>query len=198
MKSKTFFLLILLTASVSAISQGWTKSQLAKANTAINIPYLTKTEKEAILYINLCRLFPKEFSELEVSQYQMNENYEDSVLMEFEQFKKSLQTDLLKRKACNALQFSRALYLDAKCYSTEISKVNRSGHDRRTCKKSNFAECISFGQRTGKDIAMQLLVDSEVKSLGHREICLDKSYTKIGLSSNIHFEYDFCAVAELQ
>ena len=198
MKSKTVFLFILLTASVPSFSQGWTKSQLDKANTAKNVSYLTKTEREAIMYLNLCRLFPKEFSELEVSQYKINEDYEDSVLIQFEEFKKSLQTDLLSRKACKALTFSRTLYLDAKCYAKEISKVNRSGHDRVNCKKTNYAECISFGQRTGKDIALQLLVDSGIKSLGHRKICLGKSYTKIGLSSNIHFEFEFCTVAEFQ
>ena len=198
MKAKTVFIFILLAVSASSFSQVWTKLQLEKANTAKNISYLTKPEKEAILYINLCRLFPKEFSELEVSQYQMNEDYEDSVLIEFEEFKRSLQNDLLNRKACKALIFSRTLYFDAKCYSTEISKVNRSGHDRVNCKKTNYAECISFGQKTGKDIALQLLVDSGIKSLGHRKICLDKSYSKIGLSSNKHFEFEVCAVVELQ
>jgi uncharacterized protein YkwD len=187
-----------LAFSVSSFSQGWTKSQLDKANTAKNISYLTKTEKEAIMYINLCRLFPKEFSNLEVSQYQIDEEYQDSVLVEFEEFKNSLLNDLLTRKACKPLKFNRTLYLDAKCYSTEISKVNRSGHDRVFCKKTNYAECISFRQKTGKDIALQLLIDAGIKSLGHREICLDKSYTKIGISSNKHFEFEFCAVAELQ
>lgn len=191
-------MLILLAVSVSSFSQSWTKSQLDKANTAKNIPYLTKAEKETIMYINLCRLFPKEFSELEVSPYQMDEDYEDSVLLEFKKFKTSLQNDLLNRMGCKSLKFDKTLYLDAKCYSTEISKANRDGHDRINCKETNYAECISFGKKTGKDIALQLLVDASVESLGHRKVCLDKSYTKIGVSSNKHFESEFCAVAEFE
>jgi hypothetical protein len=195
---KLFFCLVLLTISMCSFSQGWTRAQLDKANTAKNILYLTKTEKDAIMYLNLCRLFPKEFADLEVRQYQMGNEYEDSVLAEFDEFKKSLLNDLLTRKACRALEFNRILYLDAKCYSTEISTVNRNGHDRINCKESNYAECISFGKKTGRDIVLQLLVDAGIQSLGHREICLDGAYTEIGISGNRHFEFEFCAVAELR
>lgn len=197
MKIKTVLLLALLTAFISSFSQNWTKTQLEKANTAKDIPYLTKTEKEAIMYINLCRLFPKDFAKIEVGNYQMDSAYADSILIEFEDYKKSLQNDLQKRKACKPLKFDKTLYVDAKCYSNEISKNNREGHERKNCNNSNYAECISFGQKTGKEIALQLLVDSGIKSLGHRNICLDKTFSKIGLSANKHFEFKFCAVIEI-
>lgn len=198
MKIETVFLLILLTVSVSSFSQSWSQSQLDEANTAKDISYLTKNEKETIMYINLCRLFPKEFLELEVNQYQLDEDYGDSILKEFKAFKKSLQIDLLTRKPCPSLKFERALFIDAKCYSTEISKNDRNPHERIDCKKSNYAECVSFGEENGKDITLQLLVDAGVASLGHREICLYKSYSKVGVSCNSHFEFEFCAVLELQ
>ena len=47
-------------------AQNWTTAQIEKANTAKNIEYLTTTEKECILYINLCRLYPKDFLKYEV------------------------------------------------------------------------------------------------------------------------------------
>ena len=81
-------------------------------------------------------------------------------------------------------------------WHTEISKNDRNPHERNRLKKNNYAECISFGEETGKDIALQLLVDAGVASLGHREICLYKTFSKIGVSCNSHFEYEFCAVAE--
>lgn len=195
---KPVFLLILLTASVSSFSQSWSKSQFDEANTARDISYLTKSEKETIMYINLCRLFPKEFLELEVNPYQIDEDYGDSVVKEFKEFKRSLQSDLQTRTPCQSLKFERALFLDAKCYSREISKNDRNPHGRIDCKKNNYAECVSFGEETGKDIALQLLVDAGVASLGHREICLYKSFSKIGVSCNSHSEYKFCAVAEFQ
>jgi uncharacterized protein YkwD len=196
MKHKTLTLLILFIASISN-AQKWTKAQLDLANTAKNITYLTKVEKEAILYINLCRLFPKEFAQNEVIDYFLDPTLDDSTLSEFASYKKTLINDLVKRKPCKALTFDKVLYSDAKCYANEISVVDREGHDRVICKKSNYAECISFGQQTGKKIALQLLIDAGVESLGHRNICLDKAYKKIGLCSTSHFRWKCCAVVEI-
>lgn len=196
MKSLILTLSLLLISSIT-IAQKWTKTQLDLANTTKNITYLTKVEKEAILYINLCRLFPKEFAQNEVAEYFLDKTLDDSTLSEFASYKKTLMDDLIKRKSCKGLTFDKVLYLDAKCYSNEISVVDRDGHDRVNCKKSNYAECISFGQETGKQIALQLLIDAGVQSLGHRQICLDKSYKKIGIRSTSHFRWKFCAVVEI-
>lgn len=96
MKVKSIFLLtIFLAVSISVFPQSWSKSQLDEANTAKDISYLAKSEKETIMYINLCRLFPKEFLELEVNPYQIDKGNGDSVLQEFREFKRSLQRDLV-------------------------------------------------------------------------------------------------------
>ncbi len=50
-------------------AQNWTTAQIEKANTAKNIEYLTTIEKECVLYINLCRLYPKDFLKNEVRNY---------------------------------------------------------------------------------------------------------------------------------
>jgi uncharacterized protein YkwD len=83
------------------------------------------------------------------------------------------------------------------CYSKEISNTDREPHQRIDCPESNYAECICFGEQTGKGIAIQLLIDAGVESLGHRESCLDKTYKTIGVSATTHFIYQFCAVLEL-
>ena len=49
--------------------------QLAKANTAKDIELLTDMEKEVIMYINLCRLYPQEFLEYEVENYYGTSKY---------------------------------------------------------------------------------------------------------------------------
>ena len=49
---------------------------------------------------------------------------------------------------------------------------------------------------TGKDIAMQLLIDHGVKSLGHRKISLSNEYSKIGVSVNTHSQWGICAVID--
>lgn len=197
-KSLSILLLLVKLATMPVLGQGWTDSQLDQANSAKDVSYLTKEEKDAILYINLCRLFPKEFSERELEGYEMDRAFGAIVLAEFNKYKQSLQKDLQTRKAVGALAFDQTLYLDAKCYAAEISKAARSGHERVDCKESNYAECVSFGKQTGKDIALQLLIDSGVESLGHREICLDKAYKLVGISANQHFKYKHCAVLEFQ
>jgi hypothetical protein len=46
------------------ISQTWSEEQLSNANTVKDIDCLTDSEKEAIVYINLARLYPKDFANI--------------------------------------------------------------------------------------------------------------------------------------
>ena len=96
-----------------------------------------------------------------------------------------------------ALQFDKDLYNDAKCFAAEMGTAGRVSHERKTCKKYNYAECCSYGMETGRDIALQWLIDHDVQSLGHREICLDKAYTKIGVATHYHAKWGMCSVAEI-
>ena len=54
------FTLIFIQFSI-ANAQNWTSNQIEKANTAKDVAYLTTVEKECVMYINLCRLYPKDF-----------------------------------------------------------------------------------------------------------------------------------------
>jgi len=50
---------------------------------------------------------------------------------------------------------------------------------------------------TSKDIVLQLLIDHDVPSLGHRINCLNKDYSKIGVSVQNHLKWDTCAVIDM-
>ena len=64
------FVCFLLLLSTSIFSQNkWDAKILAKANTAARESYLTKQEKDVILYLNLVRLNPKLFSETYLKKY---------------------------------------------------------------------------------------------------------------------------------
>lgn len=192
-KQISVLLLFFFTLTFSA--QGWTESQLAKANTAKNSSYLTEAEREAILYINLARLYPKQFAELEVEKYYGPSKYGD--YLKESQWRTSLIIDLQNREPIHALEFDATLYQDAKCFSKEMGEAGTIGHERKKCKKNNYAECCSYGMDTGKDIALQWLIDHNVESLGHRKICMDVSYSKIGISVHVHKKWQTCAVAEI-
>lgn len=147
------------------------------------------------MYINLARLYPRDFIKIEVGNYFGSDKFVD-------EYKKSKErTSLIKElntaKPLNALVFDNELYADAKCFSKELGERSLESHQRNKCKKNNYAECLSYGMTTGKDIAMQWLIDKNVPSLGHRRICLDTTYTKIAVSVHSHKTWGSCAVAEL-
>jgi len=176
-------------------SQTWSTEQLNKANTAKDISYLTEAERDAIMYINLARLYPKEFAKYEVANYFGTEKYGD--YLKDSEFRKSLLETLNSMDPVNPLSFDQKCYESAKCFAKEKSVTGERGHTRNTCEKSGYAECISYGMESGKDIAMQWLIDHQVESLGHRNICLNSKYTTIGIGVESFPKWDYCAVANL-
>jgi len=182
-------------AQDQANQANWTSEQISKANTAKDISFLSDEERDAIMYINLARLYPKDFVKIEMTNYFGTDKYGD--FYRKSKFRASLISQLKRAVAMDALVFDQVLYEDAKCFSNEIGEKGQEGHHRKKCKKNNFAECLSYGMNNGKDIAMQWLIDDRVESLGHRKICLDKTYKKIAISVHAHKKWDTCAVAEL-
>ena len=183
--------------AVNLFAQTWTPAQLAKANTAKNITYLSKVEKEAIMYINLARLFPSDFirNELVVSAG-MNKGF-FKMKNDRGPYQTTLVATLRKMKPVKALLFDKKLFETAKCFAKEQGASGATGHSRKKCQYGGYdAECCSYGQYTGIDVALQLLIDRGVPSLGHREICLDPYYAKIGLSLHPHKQYGTCAVLD--
>lgn len=178
-----------------SFSQSWSQSQLDSANTAKDINEITSVEKEAIMYVNLARLYPQLFAKIEVEKYTGTARYVDYVKKSA--YRTSLITELKKRKPTTALQFDKSLYDYAKCFAKELGNDGKVTHERKICAKGTFAECCSYGMDTGKDIVMQWLIDDKVSSVGHRINCLNPLYAKIGIGVYIHTVWYNCAVADL-
>ncbi len=189
-------LILFITISSFAFAQNWTSEQIAMANTAKGIEYLTEAEIETVLYINLARLYPKLFIKNEVDNYFGTKRYGDYLINS--EYRQSLIVELEKMKPVEALVFSRALYENARCFAEESGNAGTVGHIRKDCTKENYAECCSYGMDTGIDIAMHLLIDHNVRSLGHRKISLNEYYSIIGLSVYYHKKWDVCAVVEFR
>lgn len=184
--------ILFLQNSLSAAA--WTPEQLAKANTAKDVTYLSKIEKEAIMYVNLVRLFPKEFVINELKNYGGPAKYGGYV--KNSPYKKTLTTKLNGMKPLKAFKFDKLLYDDAKCFAAEQGASGQEGHVRKICKAGIYAENCSYGMPTGKDVAMQWLIDHNVPSLGHRNTCLSSKYTKIGISEHSHKVWETCSIGE--
>ena len=194
MKTALFLILFILISPQYSFSQTWSEQELAKANTCILIDDLSNIEKEAILYINLARLFPLKFAKIEVHPYFGPEKY--GAYLEDSPYKESLLSELKTTKPMNALIYNEELRELAICFALEQGASGYMGHDRKKCGGFYNAECISYDMETGKDIAMQLLVDHEVPSLGHRQACLDSELTKVGIGFSTHKKVSFCAVLD--
>jgi uncharacterized protein YkwD len=191
---KTLFSLLLLWIGFTSLhAQTWSRAQIEKANTAKDIAYLSTVEKECIMYLNLCRLYPQDFLKFELTKYVGNEQYGD--YLKNSDYRKSLISTLASMQPINALTFDADLYKNAACFAKEQGIAGTSGHTRIKCPKITYAaECCSYGMSTAKDIVLQLLIDDRVTSLGHRKICLDAMYSKIGVSVGPHKVWGTCAV----
>jgi len=190
----TLLFTLLFCSYFIGISQTWTAQELDKANTAANVNILSNEEKEAIRYINLARLYPQKFAIIEVRDYLGPSKYGD--YLKTSTYKESLLVTLRYKIPVGLLYFDESMYLLATCFAKESGESGKIGHNRNSCSKGYLAECCSYGPENGKDIALQLLIDHDVPSLGHREICLDDSYNKVGLSIKPHTVYQYCCVLD--
>ncbi|MBM3418940.1 MAG: CAP domain-containing protein [Bacteroidetes bacterium] len=186
------FLFVVLTA----LPQSWTEAERKKANTCSEVDELEANEKEAIMYINLARLYPKKFAKIELTNYWGPEKY--NRYLEDSEYKESLMDQLLfDQEPVTALFWDEELQAFASCFAEEQGTNGHMGHQRKSCPDGNFAECCAYDMETGLDIAMQLLVDHEVPSLGHRENCLNPEYTRVGIKFGLHKKANFCTVIDL-
>ena len=192
MKTVFIFCLALL-LSFQLFAQAWTSEQLDEANTAKVYEYLDTEEKEMVLYINLCRLYPKQFAVNEVKPYR---GIRGIKYKGFAKYKTSLINKLNSMQPCDALEFDENMYDDAECYAKEISVNKRTLHQRKDCEKRKYAENLYFGNSDGKTIALEWLIDCGIANLGHRKNCLNKLYGGIGVKMDTHFEYGKCSVGE--
>lgn len=193
---RILILVIVFGINSSFVNSTWSPTQWEAANTAANANYLDKVEKETILYINLARLYPQNFLDFEAKPYTGTPKYGDYVANS--PYKKSLLKLLKKQKPLKALQPSQKLSKSAQCFATEQGKSGYVGHTRQRCSRAGNGECCSYGMNTGRDIAMQFLIDHNVPGEGHREMIFMSQFTKIGVGNYRHKEHGHCAVVELK
>jgi len=184
MKNRSvWFVLLLVSVCWSFQQPGWTEEELAMANTAKDANFLTQEEKDVFLYLNLARLYPKKFAEFEVKNYTPPAKYGD--YLKNSPYVKSLIQELKKQKPLSVIYPDEEMYEEALCLVREQAKSGKMGHDRKKCPKTYRGECCSYGMEAGRDIVMQLLIDHNVKSLGHRNICLG-DYSRMGTATGSH------------
>jgi uncharacterized protein YkwD len=171
-----------------------------------------KEEAELLVLINQLRTNPSLFLKQTVLPYLSNnypeqENYrinKDSVT---NTYIKSLLTDLRNTKPMRALTFDNCLNTQAQMFASDMGVYGETGHNstrvgffgKRFLKcnsKFSVGENCSYGFRQPLFILMQLLIDEDVPSLGHRKNLLNQDYSLIGISIEKHSKYQFNCVMD--
>jgi uncharacterized protein YkwD len=155
--------------------------------------FATREEKNAYHYLNYARTKPKEFCErFVVPHWDKNNSYENSLVQ-------TMRTMMPVPPIFPEFK----LFQSALCHARTSGKTGYTGHDRqkdpRTGSKCNrffMGECCSYGYDDGLGIILQLLIDNQVPSLGHREICLSEIYSEVGISIQPHERYGFNCVLD--
>ena len=163
-----------------------------KAN---NIENMSKQEKNVIWILNMARTNPQLFCETVVKKYaaySLNDELESTT------WYKSLVTTMTTMKPVNLLEPSKECYTSAQCHAYSSGVRGYEGHERKgscTSKEYYNGECCDYSNDEAIDIVMSLLIDENVPSLGHRNICFS-SYKSIGVSIQPHKKWVHNAVLD--
>ena len=185
MKTITSIILLLLATSIafgksrndsnplSVYSSEWNQPKYNACNTAARTKYLSETEKEIIYILNMARMNPKLFCKTVVSKAYSISSFVDT---NSEFFYKSLVKEMSAMEPLNILEPDSLCFISANCHALTAGKKGYVGHDRQSadCRKKQhfFGECCQFGIPDALGVIINLLVDQDVESLGHRHICL--------------------------
>ena len=179
-------------------SAKWKEDKYSNCNTAANTLYLSESEKEIIWILNLIRQNPK----LAVESLLLNPKSPFYVQpSKRNHYYKSLVSTLNKIKPnSNPLFVDSAAFVSAQCHAISSGRTGYVGHERKKneCEIDFYGECCDYGHDNPLAIVMALLLDYDVPSLGHRDICLSTDYTLIGTSIQPHKTYGYNAVLDFK
>ncbi len=180
-------------AVTTAATLGWSSQQIDKANTAANADFLTDEEKDVIFLTNLVRLDGTLFMRTFLQSHTPNDptNYYIS----------SLYNTLPSVKNLSMLTPHKCLSATAAYHANDLGRIGRTGHDssdgtpfpsrvvRCGGRMCSYGENCSYGHNSAVEIIMQLLIDEDVPSLGHRKNILNPSYNSLGVAIRPHAKY---------
>lgn len=194
-KRKEIHLTAEVVSPLANYSSQWNEAKYLNCNTAANVKYMNKAEKEVIYILNMARMNPALFANTVIKQYP-NKSGQNHIRSS--DYYRSLLTSMQKLKPKGLLFPDLLCYKSANCLAEFTGKNGIVGHYRTTeCQSDQYfnGECCDYGHNKPLDILLSFLIDEGVTSLGHRKICMD-SYKKIGVSIQPHSSYRYTAVLD--
>lgn len=173
----------------------------AVVNTAKDMTGLSMEEKKVYVYVNLARLDGHRFVEEYVIPYYEGKKVDKG-------YYESLISDLEVVKNRSMLRPHKKLIEAARYHAEDMGKKGMIGHvssdgttmsarlERYFPNYSRIAENCSYCYAGALDIVMQLLLDRNVPSLGHRKNILQDGMEYMGVAIAGHSEYSFICVQD--
>ncbi len=172
-----------------------------KANTATNLDYLDEEEKRVIYLVNLARTEGALFAETYLQAYVKSQGISPQ-----EPYLKSLYQDLKDAKMPPLAPHPK-LSQAAAFHAEDTGEKGLVSHDssdgtpfgkrvKRFVQAGALAENCSYGYATAEGIVMQLLLDANTPSLGHRKNILNPVFDHIGVAIHPHQEWKFTCVQD--
>ncbi|MGN0187818.1 MAG: CAP domain-containing protein [Paludibacteraceae bacterium] len=203
MRKNVATILMLCLVAIPLAAQQWTSEQLAQANTARDASYLSEQEKQVIFLCNLARMDGSLFAATYLAQHTPNDpsNWYIS----------SLYRDLQTVKNRQLLYPDKRLYATAAYHAADMGRTGRTGHTSSDGtsfadrvygglgeRNTYIAENCSYGYNNDVaiNIVIQLLVDQNTSSLGHRKNILNPDLNAIGVAIAPHKTYKFNCVMD--
>jgi len=177
--------------SQSGVWDRWDAELVRTLNTAHDTEYLNEEEKKVILFMNLARHNGSLFAETFLDTYVTENKTEKSSYL------RSLYKDLKKVSELDPLVPEKDLTAIAQGHAKKTGESGRVGH---TDFKKRFepvmgnpynhvGENCSYGYPTAIDIVITLLIDENVKDLGHRQNTLSEGFNSVGVAIRPHKKY---------
>ncbi len=183
---------------LSKFSADWNKPNFKDCNTAVKEDYLSVEEKKIIWILNMARRDPQLFLNSVIlnptcdfyKEEKKRNNYDWSLIKKL----KTLTSNPI------ILAPNHDAYLSAQCHAYYSGLKGYVGHKRihSACKEDFLGECCQYGFEDALSIVLALLLDYDVPSLGHREICLSTEYKSIGVAIEQHKRYSYNTVLDFK
>ena len=212
---KKLLVLLCFFSSVALFSEeeNW---DIATLDTARNVDYLTRVEKDVILELNKVRSNPRKYAELYIKPRLANFNgnrYSEpgKITLVTNEGRKAVQEcyDALYSSGTSPLLMpSRGMSRAAKDHVNDQGPTGNTGH---TCRDGispwdrlnrygnwsrDAGENIAYGDATGRDIVVSLLIDDGVSSRGHRKNNMGEDFVFVGVAAGTHKQYNMMAVLD--
>lgn len=172
---------------------------VTQCNTALNITGMSQQEKDVVLITNLVRVNPKLFLQVFLNDYvQTSEFYtmQNSYVV-------SLQKELNQVKSLPPLKVEVFINQTAAGHAVFCSTTGHIGHKNFNQRSTEITKKLKHdlvGENCGYirthalDFVMDLLIDEDVPSLGHRKNILSNMYAYTGVSIKKFKDGEYCLI----